>query len=511
MFTQSYRPLFKHAQLESVKASLVAAATQALPLHVRLQRALRQLILDGTLAVGKPLPATRALATSLGVSRDTVESAYGQLHLEGFIERHVGRGSFVSPRAEHLPHRPAGARPQRVTRAQALSRRGAAIVQRGGVLIPTAVRPFAQGLPETRTFPLATWERLQRQVLKEHGSGALTSAPAQGLAMLRQAIADYVSLERGAHASADQVLVLTSSQQALTLCATVLFDAGDAICVEDPGYYGARKAFEATGLTCVPLPVDAEGLCVNRLPEPGACSGAPQPRGLYPTPSHQFPTGATLALDRRLAVIAWAHRHHGWILEDDYDSEFHYAGRPTACVQGLDPHGRTIYIGTFTKSLFPGLRIGYMVLPPELVAPMTAARTLLDGHSAPIPQLTLARFLQDGHFGAHVRAMRLLYAQRRDILAHLIRTHLSGILEPRIPTGGMQMPCLFVCDMDEAEAVRAARRAGVDVLGLSTLHAGQTPAQGLLLGFAAHAPHEMAAGIEALASALHEQVRRRLA
>lgn len=291
--------MFKHAQLESVKASLVATATQALPLHVRLQRALRQLIVDGTLAVGKPLPATRALATSLGVSRDTVEAAYGQLHLEGFIERHVGRGSFVSPRAEQRAHRPASSRAQRAASAHTLSRRGTAIFQRGGVHVPAALRPFAQGLPETRTFPLSTWERLQRQVLKEHGSSVLTSAPAQGLAVLRHAIADYVSLERGAHTSADQVLVLTSSQQALTLCATVLFDAGDAICVEDPGYYGARKAFDAAGLTCVPLPVDAEGVCVAHLPEAGSGRAGPQPRGIYLTPSHQFPTGATLVTARR--------------------------------------------------------------------------------------------------------------------------------------------------------------------------------------------------------------------
>ena len=218
--------------------------------------------------------------------------------------------------------------------------------------------------------------------------------------------------------------MLTSSQQALTLCATVLLDAGEQICIEDPVYHGARKAFAAAGLECVPVPLDADGMRVERLDDPALSA-----RAVYLTPSHQFPTGATLALERRLAVIDWARRRQAWIIEDDYDSEFHYAGKPTACVQGLDPQERTIYIGTFTKSLFPGLRIGYMVLPAALVAPMTAARTLLDGHSAPIPQLTLARFIDGGHFGAHVRTMRAVYAERRDVLARLVDRHLSHWLQ----------------------------------------------------------------------------------
>jgi GntR family transcriptional regulator/MocR family aminotransferase len=177
---------------------------------------------------------------------------------------------------------------------------------------------------------------------------------------------------------------------------------------------------------------------------------------VFLTPSHQFPTGTTLALDRRLAAIAWAQQEQAWIIEDDYDSEFHYAGKPMACVQGLDQHERTIYVGTFTKSMFPGLRIGYMVLPASLVAPMTVARTLLDGHSAPIAQLTLARFIEGGHLGAHVRTMRAVYAERRDVLARLVREHLGDFLEPRVPAGGMQMPCtLFATLLNAPPWMRA--------------------------------------------------------
>ena len=235
---------------------------------------------------------------------------------------------------------------------------------------------------------------------------------------------------------------------------------------------------------------------VERLDDPALSA-----RAVHLTPSHQFPTGATLALERRLAVIDWARRRQAWIIEDDYDSEFHYAGKPTACVQGLDPQERTIYIGTFTKSLFPGLRIGYMVLPAALVAPMTAARTLLDGHSAPIPQLTLARFIDGGHFGAHVRTMRAVYAERRDVLARLVDRHLSHWLQRARRPAACRCPACWR-GASERQALDAARREGIDLLGLTGLHASARHKAGFLMGFAAHAPNEQEVAIRKLAGAL---------
>lgn len=487
--------MFRHSQLESVKAWLAHPSNAAMPIHARIQRAVRQLILDGVLGPGKPLPASRMLAKSLAVSRDTIETAYAQLHAEGFIERKVGIGSFVAEISEFTPRlrRPSRELPRRKQEPK-LSRRGTAIFQSGGVRNLLALKPFTHGVPETRSFPLQLWERLERQILKEIGAEALLQGDPQGVEPLRRAIADYVNLERGARATADRVLVLTSSQQAMTLCANMLLDPGDRIFIEDPVYHGARKAFDAAGLSGLPVRMDEQGVLVDQITD------APrQAKAIFLTPSHQFPTGATLALERRLAVIDWASRYQGWIIEDDYDSEFHYAGKPTACVQGLDPHDRTIYIGTFTKSLFPGLRIGYVVLPQQLVKPLTVARTLMDGHTATIAQYTLARFMENGHFGTYVRTMRAVYAERLHCLASLVREHLSEFVEARVPSGGLQMPCILKSQLTERAVIEGARRIGIDLMGLTDLHASENAQPGFLLGFAAFTQVELEAAVLKLA------------
>ena len=485
-------------ELDTLKIRIAAPELAALDLRVRVQRALRQLILDGVLAPGLRLPATRALAQSLGVSRDTVEMAYAQLRLDGYIQRQAGSGSFVSQSIGasllgtcqsapllHLPAQPV-----------ALSARGAHILASGGVVDQQSVKAFATGLPETRAFPHDVWERLRRQAASSEHHVLLHGDP-QGAAPLRQAIADYVNLERGARATAGQVLVLSSTRQALYLCAQVLADAHGPILMEDPGYFGARKAFEMAQLRVLPVPVDAHGLSIEHLRADR--SGA---NTIYVTPSHQYPTGVTLTLERRLALNAWAAERQGWIIEDDYDSQFHYAGLPTACVQGLDTQQRTIYLGTFAKSLYPGLRIGYMVLPPALVKPMTHARSILDGHTPQLDQLTLARFIADGHFAAHVRAMRKVYAVRRDAMAQAVRRHLPQVVTAQLPPGGLQLPCLLHEGRDELETIRLAAQAGIVLPGLSRLYATPPERGGWLLGFAALTPHEIDSGIVRLARAL---------
>ena len=487
--------MFKHAQLETVKAWISDPANGSLPLHERIQRAIRTLILEGTLSHGKALPASRALATSLNVSRDTVEAAYSSLHAEGFIERQTGRGSFVSSSARFLKPRIRQHPPTAETRKAKLSARGKVIYESGGIREFSSPRPLAPGIPETRLFPIPTWERLQRQVLKEYQHKILEQSPPQGMERLRRAIAEYVNLERGTRASAEQVIVLTSSQQALALCSHVLLDNGESIVIEDPTYQGAHKAFKAAGLHPVPVPLDEKGISVdalNSLTEPA--------RAIYLTPSHQYPTGVTLSLDRRLAVIDWANRHAAWIIEDDYDSEFHYEGKPMACLQGLDAYNRTIYIGTFTKSLFPGRRSAYMIVPSELTEPFTMARTLMDGHTASITQLTLAKFLEGGHFGAYIRKMRNVYVARRDKLASLMDEYLSDYVVYATPAGGMQMPCHLRHGLSEKDIATAARRADIDMLGLTGLYAGSPASTGFLMGFAAYTEREIEDAVKKLAA-----------
>jgi GntR family transcriptional regulator/MocR family aminotransferase len=494
-------------ELETLRMRLADAGLQTLDLRQRIQRALRAMVLEGALAPGLKLPATRALAQSLGMARDTVESAYEQLHRDGFIVRRQGSGSYVSdtlgPRlrgarshvSRHGGEPPAAAPPQEP--GAGLSRRGRRLLAGGGVADQRQALAFATGLPETRGFPSEVWERLQRQVLREHRAQVLLHGDPQGVAPLRQAIADYLNLERGARVHADQVLVLSSTRQALFLCAQLLVDAGGPLAMENPGYAGARKAFEAAEARVIPIDVDGQGLRTDllRADRSGAAC-------VYLTPSHQYPTGVTLSLQRRLDLVAWAAEGGRWILEDDYDSEFRYDGQPTACVQGLDRHQRTLYIGTFGKTLFPGLRVGYMALPPSLLDAFTQARSILDGHTPQATQLTLARFMQEGHYNAHVRAMRKLYAQRRQAMCDAVSAELAAVVEPWRPEGGMQLPCYLRPPWTEDRSLRLAAQAGLRLQGLAGLYLGDHRREGWLLGYAAMTSHEIATAVRRLGLAL---------
>lgn len=496
----------KTFELETLKMRLNDPEFALLNLHQRIQRALRALILDTTLDAGLKLPATRVLAKTLGVARDTVENAYVQLHRDGFIVRREGSGSYVCETVGAQLHG-ATRRPKKVQDTQrseavpgsGLSRRGRMIFDSGAVNDQQVIKAFATGLPETRTFPTDVWERLQRQAMKDYRGNVLLHGDPQGAEPLRKAIAIYLNLERGAKCSPEQILVLSSTRQALFLCAQLLVDAGKPILLENPGYYGAKKAFQAAEAKVVPIDVDALGIRTDLLQADR--SGA---TCVYVTPSHQYPTGATLPLERRLELIRWAAEHGKWIIEDDYDSEFHYEGLPTACVQGLDAYQRTVYLGTFSKTLYPGLRVGYMVLPFELVKPFTYARSIMDGHTPQILQLTLARFMEDGHYNAHVRAMRKLYGGRRAVMLNAIGKHLEGIVTALCPQGGLQIPCLLAEGWSEEKTILQAASAGVQLPGLSRLYASEQKKQGWLLGYSGLNATEIEAAMLRLANALRK-------
>jgi GntR family transcriptional regulator/MocR family aminotransferase len=371
------------------------------PMFQRVYEALRAEILEGRLGPGARLPSSRSLAGDLGVSRTTVLLAYDQLLAEGYVDGRVGSGTYVAselpevalsaeaPATGESPHEPVPAR---------LSSYGRRAVD-ADVMVPAragAVRyDFRYGLPPVEEFPHETWRRLLARRARSASLNSLRYGPSAGIPKLRVAIADYLRRSRAVACTPEQVVVVNGSQQALDLAARVLVDPGDAVVIEEPHYQGARKVFQAAGARLVPVPTDAEGLDPSKLPIDADADGA---RLLYVTPSHQFPTGATMTLCRRLALLAWAERAGVYVLEDDYDSEFRYEGRPVESMQGLDRAGRVIYAGTFSKVMFPSLRVGYLVLPQPLVEPFAAAKWLTDRHTPTLEQEALADFLAEGHF-----------------------------------------------------------------------------------------------------------------
>jgi len=318
-----------------------------------------------------------------------------------------------------------------------------------------------------------------------------------GYAPLRDAIAEYVRVARGARCLAGQVIVTGGSQQGVDLAARVLLDPGDAVWMEDPGYTGARTALLAAGARLVPVPVDADGLAVDQ-----AERMAPDARMAYASPSHQFPLGVTMSAGRRLALLRWAARAGAWVLEDDYDSEFRYDARPLASLQGMDEEGRVIYVGTFSKTLFPALRLGYLIVPPELVEAFRAARAVSDRHSPTMDQAVLADFLAGGHFARHVRRMRRLYAERQDVLVDAVRRGLGDRLRVVPSAAGMHLVGWLEHGQDDAEVSARAAALGVEAAPLSRYAMKRPERGGLLLGWAGYAPEAIREGVERLGAAL---------
>ncbi|SAP41806.1 transcriptional regulator [Klebsiella oxytoca] len=480
-FPTVIRPIMRHSLVTLFQQSPHTAGT----LRDRLCGALRQAIHQGALSVGQRLPSSRVLASDLGLSRVTVEAAYGRLETEGYLQRRVGQGTFV---AIHIAKSPPPATSAGIPR---LSQRGQQIVQTGGCRDPQQPQAFAAGSPDLRAFPLALWKQLTAQRLRLQGESLLRYGDPQGYLPLREAIAAHVHQTRGVVCDARQVIVLTSSQQALQLIATLLLDSGDSVWMEEPGYTGARNAFISAGAALTPVAVDGDGLRAD--------PSLPDPRLIYLTPSHQYPTGAALSLARRLALLALANRQQAWIVEDDYDSEFHYDGLPIPAMQGLDRRGRVLYLGTFSKSLFPSLRLAYLIVPPTLVDAFVTARTVYDGHSAQLMQAVTAEFIRQGHFAAHIRYMRQLYRSRRDTLLAEVREKLGHFATPAPAAGGLQLS-VWLPPGQEAALSRQAQRLGILTPRLTAQYqTAQAQRDGWLLGFSALTPGEICSAVERLA------------
>ena len=490
-------PLFNHSM---VPLLVPLKEPSAVPLHRQLYDALREAILAGRLAAGDRLPSTRVLAGSLGVSRNTVMTAFDQLLDEGYMEGRVGSGTYIS---EKLPDDLLNARP--IDGKQTVERPPARLSKLGHVLatspaIPRrphlAPRAFRPGPPSTAEFPWKTWAQLSARRWRNPPRELVSYGEPQGYRPLREAIVAYVRSARAVRCEASQVLITAGSQQGLDLAARLLLNPGDRALIEDPAYLGARGAFLGAGARLDPIPVDQDGLDVDRVLRRRAA------RVTYVTPSHQFPLGVTLSLARRLQLLEWANESQSWIIEDDYNSEFRYSGRPIASLQGLDSAGRVIYMGSFSKIMFPALRLGYLILPPDLVDAFVSARTLADRHSPTVEQAVLADFIDGGHFGRHIRRMRGIYAERQATLVDAARRSLSGLINIAPADSGMHVVGWLREDVNDAEASSRALENGVEGPPLSAYSLRPRRPGGLILGYTSVTPREIREGARRLAIAL---------
>ncbi|WP_338870854.1 PLP-dependent aminotransferase family protein [Myxococcus stipitatus] len=463
------------------------------PLHRRLYERLREAILSGTLAPRSRLPSTRTLCSELGVSRGTVELAFSQLDAEGFLERRVGAGSVVALPEHARRPRAAPARNGGVSSRAGLSRLGRHLAREVLPPEPEDVRPFTPCLPALELFPVKPWARAMARQARLLAPARMTSGAPGGLRVLREAIAAHLGPSRGVRCDWRRVLVFSSTQQALDLTARLLLDEDDDVWLEEPGYLGARVAFASAGARLHPVPVDEGGLRVDV-----GLARAPRARLAYVTPSHQYPLGVTMSLTRRLALLEHARASGMWLFEDDYDSEFRYATRPLAAIQGMDLAGRVLYAGTFNKVMFPALRLAFLVVPESLVEVFTSARAATDGHAPSLPQAALADFMEGGHYAAHLRQMRLVYAERRDALLDALRREGIEALRPGPSEAGMHLTALLASGIDEASLVARANERRLGARRLSPLYLGRAAERGLLLGFSGASPAGLRAAVKTL-------------
>jgi GntR family transcriptional regulator / MocR family aminotransferase len=495
-----------------VPAVLPLRLDEGAPLYRQCYDVIRGELLAGRLRPGARLPSTRLLAAEHGVSRNTVSLAFDQLRAEGYIEARHRAGTFVTAALPDalLRVRP-GANVSRETSAAALGNvsRETSAAALGNVSRETSatarelaalprMRAFQPG-PALDAFPARLWARLLarewRRPVRLMGYGN-----PKGHGPLRRAIAEHVAVARGAQCEAEQVIVVAGSQQGLALAARVLLAPRDRVWVEDPGYHGTRAALAAAGARVVPVPVDGEGLIVRE-----GIARAPRARAVCLTPSHQYPLGGTMSIARRLAVLEWAVRADAWVIEDDYDSDFRYTSRPLPCVQGFDARAteRVVYVGTFSKTMFPALRLGFLIVPPALIDRFAEARYAMDRHSPTVEQAVLAAFIAEGHYARHVRRMRAVYAERQAALVEAGRSVLAPYLSIEPSGAGLHlvgwMHRGLRAGLTDTTVARAARESGVDVQPLSGLTGGRS---GLLLGYAAYTPGAIRGGAERLADVL---------
>lgn len=464
------------------------------PLYLQLYRRLRGAILLGEMTPGQRLPSVRVMAARLGIARNTVIQAYEQLLAEGCVESRHGSGHFVASMlpAQNRDEKRSKADPQGSPRPPPMRphRDFGFVHPQFRTAIP--VRPFRTNMPSLDPDDLRPWIRTHMQVLRDAANNRsyarlMGETDAAGELRLRQAIVAHISLSRGVRCTPDQVIVTAGALHAMDMLLRVIALPGGKAWIEDPCFLGSLSVLQGAGLEPIPVPVDSEGLDVAE-----GCRLAPDAGLAVICPSKQYPLGSIMSLQRRLAMIDWASQAGAWIIEDDYDSEYRYWGKPIPSLQGLDGGDNVIYVGTFSKVLFPALRIGFIVAPPQLVDPLIAVRSLSGRHGNAIEQQVLARFINDGHLGRHIRRMRRLYKARMDALLYYSRRELSGLLQVETADSGLQTIAWLNAGVDDRAVYAAGLRAGLELSHLSRYCIKQKLPPGLLLGFGAFSEKEIA-------------------
>jgi len=469
------------------------------PIHRQIYDSYRAAIVGGSLRPGQRIPSTRVLASEIGVSRFPVLNAYAQLLAEGYFESRVGAGTVVSGAipdqltSSQLTSSPVNGGAPRVIRNRAAS--GGAATPAVGDASPwmSVWGAFRVGQVAFDQFPMQVWSNLIARRCKRMTPQAAHYGLHMGSPMLREAIANYLRIARSARCEADQVMIVNGSQHALELAARALFEPGSHIWMEDPGYRLAREAFTLNQWQLVPVPVDREGLEV--VAGIRKCRGA---RAAFVSPSHQFPLGVTMSASRRLQLLDWAHHSGAWIIEDDYDAEYRYESLPIASLQGLDNNSRVIYVGTFSKVMFPSLRLGYLVIPRELVGRFLRIRRIMDLGPPTFFQEVLADFIEEGHFARHLRRMRVLYGEIRKVLVERLIRDMDDMIEVAGDEAGMHLTVMLKNRLNDREIAERAAQQKISVFPLSPSYLGGKPRQGFILGFGGTTAQEIPGAVRRL-------------
>jgi GntR family transcriptional regulator/MocR family aminotransferase len=445
-----------------------------MPLHRQLYEAMRRAILDGKLAAGDRLPSSRELTQDLNLSRNTVVAALNQLCVEGYLLSRVGSGTYVN---ENVPKvHPKAKAARQVGATKALSKRGSALAKTFNAT-QLEVQPFTPGIADFSAFPVALWQRLQNKHWRMTYPEMLDYSYSGGHAPLRRAVADYLRVFRSVPVDVGQVIITSGTQQSLELCAQLLADHDDTVWMEDPAYWGAVKAFMATGLRLHAIRVDEQGMAPTPVDE------SHPPRVIYTTPSHQYPTGAVMTLARRQQILALARTHQAWILEDDYDSEFRFSGPPISSLAGLDQDERVLYMGSFSKVLYPGLKLGYLVVPKDLAESFKQAHYDLNRPGQMPLQAALAEFIELGHFASSLRRARQSYAQRRQCLLEALAPCLGPLAQITGAEQGLHLCLRLPSTLDDKALAQRIGEKGLVVRPLSAYCLNRKDAKGLVIGY----------------------------